>query len=138
VRELGGTSYYDDSISTTVGSAIAAMRSFEQPVVLILGGSSKGVDFTAMAKTVVERRVKRVVLIGPEGVTRIKAALAAEGYNAVSELAQYTMDEVVAEAKRYTEAGDVVVLSPACASFDAYANYAARGEDFVNAVNRLQ
>jgi UDP-N-acetylmuramoylalanine--D-glutamate ligase len=113
------------------------MRSFEAPEIMIMGGSSKGVDFAEVAKTVVERDVKRVILIGPEGVSRIREALVAQGYERFSELEKYSMDEVVAEAGRYAEAGDVVVLSPACASFDAFANYAARGEAFVAAVEKL-
>lgn len=138
VREVNGIRYYDDSISTTVGSAIAAMRSFDRPIIMILGGSSKGVDFTEVAKTLFERNVKHVILIGPEGVTRIKEALLTQPQSvSISELEEYTMDEVIATANQYAEPGDVVVLSPACASFDAFENYSKRGEAFVAAVEQL-
>jgi len=137
VREINGIRYYDDSISTTVGSAIAAMKAFAPPVTLILGGASKGVNFDSLARSVNDHSVHHVVLIGPEGTTRIKAALIAAGYNRYSELPTYTMTDVVAEANKHTTEGGVVVLSPACSSFDAFANYSERGEQFVAAVDAL-
>jgi len=138
VGEVGGVKYYDDSISTTVGSVEAAMVAFDAPEILILGGSSKGVDFAGLATAIAEStNVKHVVLIGPEG-ERIGGFLREAGYEKMSSVKlDYTMTDVLEEVNQFATEGDVVILSPACASFDRYKNYAERGDDFIRAVEAL-
>lgn len=136
VRELDGVSYYDDSIATTPGSAIAAMKAFDQPKVLILGGSSKGADFTDVAKMAKKSNVKKVLLIGAEAA-RIKPLMERTGVPLQDLGKDVTMPEIVAVARNEARAGDVVILSPACASFGMFKNYADRGDQFIAAVNNL-
>lgn len=133
VAEKRGVKYYDDSIATTPGSAIAAMKSFEQPKILILGGSDKG----AMYDEVVEcakRTGTRIIAIGQTGA-QIAALCEAAGIP-VTRVEGY-MNDVVATASQAASQGDVVILSPASASFDQYKSYADRGEKFVQAVSNL-
>jgi UDP-N-acetylmuramoylalanine--D-glutamate ligase len=136
--EVAGVGYYDDSISTTVGSAIAAIKAFDRPEILILGGSSKGADFDELAKVVAEHKVKWVILIGDEA-ERIREALEKVKYQHITNFGKTkTMREVVLEAQKQAESGDVVVLSPACASFGMFKDYADRGDQFIRAVGELQ
>ncbi len=137
VRELGGVRYYDDSIATTPGSAIAALAAFDAPKVLILGGSPKGADFAPLAQAIAASNTRRLVLIGSEA-PRIQAALDAAGVTTYALLgSDVTMPDIVAAARAAAEPGDVVVLSPSCASFGMFANYADRGQQFIDAVQAL-
>lgn len=137
VRDVNGVGYYDDSIATTPGSAIAAIFAFPQPKVLILGGSSKGADFAELAQIASDQDVRQVITIGDEAMT-IATALEDKGV-AVKNLGnEVVMADVVAEASAAAEPGDVVILSPACASFGMFKNYADRGEQFIASVNALQ
>jgi len=138
VREVSGVKYYDDSISTTPGSAIAAIKAFVEPKILILGGSSKGADFHGLAETVRDGGVKKVVLVGLEG-KKIGGALAEAGYGGVIWVDEmpYDMESVVKITTDIAGAGDVVILSPACASFDSFKNYADRGDKFIAAVEAI-
>lgn len=135
VAEKDGVKYYDDSIATTPGSAIAAARAFAAPKVMIVGGSSKGADFTQLARTLREVEVRRVLLIGDEA-KRIAETLDQEGFNNYEHI-DGTMADVVRRARTVAETGDVVVLSPACASFGMFQDYKDRGNQFVRAVNVL-
>lgn len=137
VREVEGISYYDDSIATTPGSAIAAIEAFKAPKILILGGSAKGADFTELAKKVKKAKMRRVLLIGDEA-TRIKAAFDKAGFKDYDVLGtKTTMKKIVKAAAAAAEKDDVVILSPACASFGMFKNYGDRGEQFVEAVEGL-
>jgi UDP-N-acetylmuramoylalanine--D-glutamate ligase len=126
VAERDGVTYVDDSKATNPGAVIAALRSFERPIVLIAGGKSKGTEFSDLGK-VISSRTKAVVLIGEAAqdigrhVKRSKVAYAS------------SMEEAVAAAAGFAESGDVVLLSPACASFDMFASAEARGEAFAAA-----
>jgi UDP-N-acetylmuramoylalanine--D-glutamate ligase len=115
-----------------------AIRAFGVPKILILGGSSKGADFGELAEVVAGEGVRKVVLVGPEG-ERIGRALADVGYEDVVRVdgVLYDMVEVVKIAAGAAQAGDVVILSPACASFDNFKNYVERGEKFRAAVEAL-
>lgn len=136
VRELGRVRYYDDSFSTTPETAVAAIRSFAGPKVIILGGSEKNSNYTEMAKVVATEDVRQVILIGLTA-PRIRAALEAAGYTkAITGPAQ--MSEIVASARAVSEPGDIVILSPACASFDLFKNYKDRGNQFKAAVSALR
>ena len=137
VNEIGGVRYYDDSIATTPGSAVAAVKAFPEPKILILGGSSKGADFKPLAQQIASSNVRRVILIGAEA-ERINAYLNEEGYKNIDLLGDtVTMQEIVACASRNAEVGDVVILSPSCASFGMFTNYADRGDQFIEAVESM-
>jgi UDP-N-acetylmuramoylalanine--D-glutamate ligase len=137
VREVDGVQYYDDSIATTPGSAVAAMNAFERPEILILGGSSKGADFTSVAVTAMMRNVKSVIVIGAEA-ERIEAAFKINSDIVVTNLgSDVAMSQIVLVAKQHAADGDVVILSPACASFGMFKNYGDRGDQFIDAVNDL-
>jgi len=128
VAELDGVLYVDDSKSTNPGSVVAALESFERPIVLIAGGKSKRTDFRAMAEAV-QRHTKAVVLIG-EAADEIEAAVAPAACVRAG-----SMDEAVEAARRLSESGDVVLLSPGCASFDMFSSAEARGDAFARAVD---
>lgn len=138
VRTVDEVAYYDDSIATTPGSAIAALNAFAAPKVLILGGSDKGADYTELAQQVARHDVAQVILIGDEA-PKIENALNEAGVEAVVNLGnQVSMHDVVSRAHALAKSGDVVVLSPACASFGMFKNYVDRGEQFIAAVNALE
>jgi UDP-N-acetylmuramoylalanine--D-glutamate ligase len=125
VRERGGVVYVDDSKATNVAAAAAARDSFPGGVHAILGGSLKGGDFVGLARAVRER-CERCYLIG-EAAQRLAQDLA----NTRVELVQCgDLDRAVSEAARRARPGDAVLLAPACASFDQFADYAERGERF--------
>jgi UDP-N-acetylmuramoylalanine--D-glutamate ligase len=126
VGEAGGVRWYDDSKATTPHATQAAVRAFDS-VVLIAGGRNKGLDLSEL--TVERDRIRAVVAIGEAGA---EVAAAFEGVRPVQVAA--SMDEAVDAAAGFAQAGDVVLLSPACASFDWYRSYAERGDDFVRAV----
>jgi UDP-N-acetylmuramoylalanine--D-glutamate ligase len=126
VAEHDGVTYVDDSKSTNPGSVIAALEAFAEPIVLIAGGKSKRTDFRAMGAAIVER-AKAVVLIGEASE---EIALAIRGCPSVRAA---SMDEAVAAARELAVCGDVVLLSPGCASFDMFSSAEARGDAFVRA-----
>ena len=126
VGDADGVTYYDDSKATTPHAALTAIRSFEH-VVLVAGGRNKGLDLTAMAGA--PERMRAVVAIG-DAAPEVAAAFA--GICPVATAT--TMDDAVATARRAAVAGDTVLLSPGCASFDWYGGYAERGDDFARAV----
>ncbi|HQU14901.1 MAG TPA: UDP-N-acetylmuramoyl-L-alanine--D-glutamate ligase [Gammaproteobacteria bacterium] len=131
VAERAGVTWYNDSKGTNVGATMAALNGFDAPVVLIAGGDGKGADFTPL-RAVVAARARAVVLIGRDA-PRIEAALA----DSVPVFAARDLDEAVRTAAAQARAGDVVLLSPACASFDMFRNYEDRGERFTTVVRRF-
>jgi UDP-N-acetylmuramoylalanine--D-glutamate ligase len=140
VAEIGGVTFYDDSKGTNVGSTVAALAGFARrangsgaKVVLIAGGDGKQQDFAPLADAVAQA-ARAVVLIGRDGPL-IESAIAGTG--AALERAA-TMNDAVASAFQAAQPGDVVLLSPACASFDMFANYKQRGEAFCAAVKALE
>jgi len=132
VAENGGVRFYDDSKGTNVGAAVAALEGFREPVVLIAGGEGKGQYFAPLAPAV-KARARAVVLIGRDAES-IAAAL--ETTRIPVERAG-SMDDAVAAAFARARPGDAVLLSPACASFDMFRNYAHRGDTFAEAARRL-
>jgi UDP-N-acetylmuramoylalanine--D-glutamate ligase len=129
VSDAGGVRWYDDSKATTPASVVAALQGFES-VVLIAGGRNKGLDLGPLAAEAA--RVKAVVAIGDAAD---EVARAFEGVRPV--VTAGSMDEAVALAGERAQPGDVVLLSPGCASFDWYGNYGERGDDFARAVRQL-
>jgi UDP-N-acetylmuramoylalanine--D-glutamate ligase len=131
VAEHAGVTYVDDSKATNPGAVMAALRSFDRPIVLIAGGKSKGTEFSELGK-VISSRTKAAILIGeaaPDIAKHVKRS---------SVVAAGSMDEAVARAAEIAEPGDVVLLSPGCASFDMFASAEARGEAFAAAVTGAQ
>lgn len=135
VREVSGVSYYNDSFGTTPETAIVALQAFKQPKVIILGGSDKGVSFEELAKTVAHENVRQVILIG-ETAPAIEKALTEVGFTAFTRGSE-TMPEIVEAAQKAAKKGDVVLLSPACASFGMFTDYKDRGYQFKLAVGTL-
>ena len=130
VAEKGGVLFVDDSKATNPGSVIAALQAYERPIILIAGGKSKNTDFTELGR-VIDERAKALIVIGEAA-----ADLAAHVYRKPIEHAG-SMDDAVRRAQALARAGDVVLLSPACASFDMFRNAEDRGEKFTEAVNAL-
>lgn len=135
VGEIEGTKYYDDSFGTTPETAMVAVEAFADPKIVILGGSDKGVQYKELAETVVKNNVKTVICIGQMGPV-IASELKSQGYDKIIE-GGTKIEEVVAQAREIAAPGDVVLLSPACASFDMFKNYKDRGEKFTAAVKAL-
>ena len=132
VAKVGGVDFYDDSKGTNVGATVAALNGMAQPVVLIVGGEGKGQDFTPLAAAV-KKSARAVVQIGRDGEL-IAAAIASAG---VPVLRAESMASAVTLGYAHAQMGDAVLLSPACASFDMFKNYAHRAEMFVSAVRQL-
>ena len=129
--------YYDDSISTTPGSAIAALKAFVEPKILILGGSDKGADYSELAKEIARQNV-RLIIINGANADEIKEVLREEKIDCeIVQLNMAGMKEGAKSAKNKAQSGDVVILSPAAASFDMFKSYSDRGEQFVVAVEEL-
>ena len=126
VATADGVTWYDDSKATTPHAAVTAIRAFPS-VVLIAGGRNKGLDLGAMAAA--PDRMRAVVAIG-DSATDIAAAFA----GSCPVVTAMSMDAAVAEAAQLAQRGDVVLLSPGCASYDWYHGYGERGDDFARAV----
>lgn len=131
VRERRGVRYVNDSKGTNVDATLKALESFEAPLLLIAGGRDKGGDFSKLREAIA-RRVKRLILIG-EAAPLIKAAMGS--FDRLVEAG--SLREAVARAAAEAEPGDVVLLSPACASFDMFADYQDRGRQFKQLVHEL-
>ncbi|HEY3354758.1 MAG TPA: UDP-N-acetylmuramoyl-L-alanine--D-glutamate ligase [Polyangia bacterium] len=131
VRELGGVRYYDDSKGTNVGAVAASLEGFPRRVVLIAGGRDKGGDYGPL-RAAFAPVCRGLVLIG-EAAARIEAALA--GVGPIRRAA--TLEEAVVTARALAQAGDAVVLSPACSSYDMFRDYQHRADVFCAAVKEL-
>ncbi|HEX7044785.1 MAG TPA: UDP-N-acetylmuramoyl-L-alanine--D-glutamate ligase [Burkholderiales bacterium] len=131
VAEIGGVRFINDSKGTNVGATVAALSGMEAPVVLIAGGDGKGQDFAAL-RAACTAHARAVVLIGRDA-GRIEAALA----GAVPTQRAADLREAVVAARTLARPGDVVLLSPACASFDMFRDYEHRGETFRAVVQEL-
>ncbi len=134
VVEKNGIRYFDDSKATTPESTIEAILSFDQPITLIVGGSPKGADYQELIEVIRSSSVKHVITLGREG-ERISQLLAEQGI--ISQPGGITMVEIVQQAAALSEPGSVVLLSPAAASFDMFANAEDRGNQFQAAVRQL-
>ena len=139
VAERRGVKFYDDSSATTPSRSVAGIKSFEAPVVLIAGGSSKKLSFDSLGEVIAER-VKSAVLVG-HTACEIKASIEKSGMKTgrkVRTVMAEDFEEAVHTAFLEASPGDVVLLSPACASFDFFSNYKARGERFKEIVEGLR
>ncbi len=131
VRSLNGVDFINDSKGTNIGALEKSLNSFDRPIVLIAGGQDKGGDFQSL-KPLFKKKVKHMVLIG-EARPRIQAVLNGSfGYENADD-----MESAVRRAYAQAQPGDVVLLSPACASFDMFRDYADRGSQFKGYVQSL-
>ncbi len=136
VKTVNDVLYINDSFSTVPETAIAAIESFTEPIILIAGGSEKGSDFSELGQTIASHQVKSLIAIGAMTERIVKATQEA-GYSGKIITGARSMHEIVATAKREAMPGDVVLLSPACASFDMFKNYKERGKLFKHEVSLL-
>jgi UDP-N-acetylmuramoylalanine--D-glutamate ligase len=132
IRELEGVQYYNDSKGTNVDSTIRALESFDERIVLIAGGLGKSQDFRPLAQAA-RGRVVHAVLIGQDG-PQIGAALETAG---ISSAPAVSLEAAVNAARAAARPGDVVLLSPACASFDMFKDFEHRGDVFRGLVGGL-
>ena len=131
VHEKDGVRYYNDSKGTNVGAVVKSLASFSAPILLLAGGVDKGGDY-GILKVEVRQRVKRLILFGA-AKEKIRAALGDLTETVVVD----DLQAAVLEAHKNSQAGDVVLLSPACSSFDMFQDYAERGRLFKALVQRL-
>lgn len=138
IREVKGVKYYDDNYSSAPGAAIAAMKAFVEPEIFIMGGYDKKVDFTELAEAVAKQEnMKKIILIGQ---TRHKIATALDmiGKSDIYEFSEATtLRPIVERVNQLAKPGDLVVMSPACASFDMFKNFSDRGDQFIALVEVL-
>lgn len=131
VREIEGIKFINDSKATNIDSVIVALKSFDEPIFLILGGLDKGNDYSAIEDLVISK-VKKIYAIGSSAEKIFN-----HFHNKVKTEIRKDLEEVVASALNEARAGDVVLLSPACASFDMFENYEHRGNVFKEIINRI-
>ncbi|MBM3205276.1 UDP-N-acetylmuramoyl-L-alanine--D-glutamate ligase [Candidatus Shapirobacteria bacterium] len=137
VRDLKGISFYNDSFSTTPETTMAAIKSFQKPIVLIAGGSEKGSDYTQLGQEITHSTVKTLILIGQMAGKIKKAVLKAGFQGEILFQPAKTMPAIVELAFKKAPKGGVVLLSPACASFDLFLDYKDRGQQFKENVQAL-
>ena len=128
VGRVGGVRFFDDSKATNVGAVVQALEAFEEPIVLIAGGQDKGADFESL-RPVTAGRVKKLILIG-QAREKMSRALG----DVVETVQAADMAEAVSLARQAARPGEVVLLAPACASFDMFDDYAHRGRVFTDLV----
>lgn len=138
VREINGAKYYNNSIASSPTRVLACLNSFDEKQIMIQGGSDKGISFEPMADAICEK-VKVLILMGETREKIRNAVMASEKYNPENTkiIIVKDMQEAVKTAYKYAEKGDIVSLSPACASFDMYRMFEDRGRHFKQLVNEL-
>lgn len=137
VKQVAGVKYYDDSFSTTPETAIAAIEAFSEPAILILGGSGKDSDFTELGKVISESsHIRAIIGIGDEWL-RIREQIEKSKEPKIIIEGAKDMHTVVQAASKIALPGNIVLLSPGCASFGMFKNYKERGDLFKEAVESL-
>ena len=137
VREIDGVKYYNDSIGTSPASTIAGLNAFDENIILLAGGSDKGLDYKEIGE-VIAKKVGTLILTGPTAQKieeATKQALSEE--KSIEIIHTNNLEESVKVAKEKARSGDIVLLSPASASFDAFKNFEERGKYFKTLVNNL-
>ena len=137
VREIDGVKYYNDSIGTSPASTIAGLNAFDENIILLAGGSDKGLDYKETGE-VIAKKVGTLILTGPTAQKieeATKQALSEE--KSIEIIHTNNLEESVKVAKEKARSGDIVLLSPASASFDAFKNFEERGKYFKTLVNNL-
>ena len=138
VREINGAKYYNNSIASSPTRVLACLNSFDEKQIMIQGGSDKGISFEPMADAICEK-VKVLILMGETKEKIRDAVMSSKKYNPENTkiFIVKDMQEAVQTAYKYAEKGDIVSLSPACASFDMYRMFEDRGRHFKQLVNEL-
>ena len=131
IDTINDVEFYNDSKATNVDAVIRAVECFRQPLVLIMGGLDKGSDFAPL-RDFFQDRIKSLIVMGA-AAGLLRSALGDLGPTVTAS----SMEEAVTKARQAASSGDVVILSPGCASFDMYDNYAQRGDDFRRIVTKL-
>ncbi|MFQ5454645.1 MAG: UDP-N-acetylmuramoyl-L-alanine--D-glutamate ligase [Nitrospirota bacterium] len=131
VREIKGVKFFNDSKGTNVGAVIKSLSSFSEPIILIAGGRDKGSDFKPL-REIVSKKVKNLILIG-EASAKMKDILSDCSDIDMAD----SLSDAVLRASGYAKEGDIVLLSPACASFDMFRDFEERGRIFKDIVNGL-
>ena len=138
IREIDGVKWYNDSIGTSPTRTIAGLKSFDEKIVLIAGGYDKHLDYEPLAKPILDN-VKTLILMG-QTAEKIFLAVKAEEEKENKKVDTYmceTLEDTVKLAKKFASPGDVVLFSPASASFDLFKNFEERGKKFKEIVNNL-
>jgi len=138
VREIDNVKWYNDSVSSSPTRTIAGLNSFDEDIVLIAGGYDKNLDYTPIAKPIL-KKVKTLILLGATS-GKIFNAVKDEEEKEKKHIDIYMSDnleQAINLAKKYSKPNEVVLFSPASASFDMFKNFAERGNIFKNLVNKL-
>lgn len=138
VREIDGVKWYNDSVSSSPTRTIAGLNSYKEEIILIAGGYDKNLDYTPIAKPIVEK-VKTLILLGQTSgkiYEAVKRELEIQNKTLNIHMCE-TLEETVKLAKKVAKPGQIVLFSPASASFDMFKNFADRGEKFKKLVNSL-
>ena len=134
---INGIRFYDDSFSSAPVATVAAITAFSEPLIVIVGGFDRGLDLEFMVSGIVNsNNIKKVILIG-EIRNRLAKELETADYHNFDIFDYKNMKDIVEHLLPYTKPGDVVLLSPGCASFDMFENFISRGKKFKKAVNDL-
>ena len=136
VKTVEQIKYYDDSFATTPESTMTAIKSFTQPIILLAGGADKQADFSALAK-LIKQKVKLVCLLQGAGTPALKKYLLAAGISQQRMPEFDNLKAAIATARKSAVAGDIILLSTACASFGMFKNYKERGNLFKEIVKKL-
>jgi UDP-N-acetylmuramoylalanine--D-glutamate ligase len=129
IIEKNEITYYNDSFATTPTATITALKAFKQPILLIAGGADKGSDFTTLAK-IISKQVKHLILFKGRALPKIMNSLRKAKYNPKNITQADSMSKALSAAQKQAVSGDIILMSPACASFGLFKNYKDRGEQF--------
>ena len=136
VKEINGVKWYNDSIGTSPASTIAGLNAFDENIILLAGGSDKGLDYKEIGQ-LIANKVKTLILSGPTSVKIAEATRNAQNGDKVEIIFVENLQEQVNVANKKATKSDVVLLSPASASFDAFKNFMERGNKFKELVNAI-
>lgn len=136
VREINGVKWYNDSVSSSPTRTIAGLNSYEERIVLIAGGYDKNLDYTPIAKPILEH-VSKLILFGATSDKIYQAVIDEKSNQNIQIYHEKTLNDVVNRAKEVAMANEIVLFSPASASFDMFKNFADRGKQFKDLVNKL-
>lgn len=135
ITEKNGVSYYNDSFATTPSATITALKAFQNPIILIAGGADKGSDFNQLSK-VIKQKTKAIILFKGTALKKLQIALKKVAYKPGNIKIAGSMAEAMKQANSLAVRGDIILMSPACASFGLFKNYKDRGEQFNREVRK--
>ena len=136
VREIDGVKWYNDSVSSSPTRTIAGLNSYDEKIVLIAGGYDKNLDYTPIAEPIL-KHVSKLILFGATSDKIYNAVINKKSNEDITIYKEKTLLDVVCRAKEVAVSGEIVLFSPASASFDMFKNFADRGKQFKDLVNKL-